>query len=57
MHVQLYQLSWKLEKLKLYENTPRFGRRVSIQFLIFPISTHNCINTENVLHFLTDKQH
>ena len=24
---------------KLYENTPPFGRRVSTQFLVFPIST------------------
>ena len=27
--------SW--ENSKLYENTPPFGRRVSIQFLVFPI--------------------
>ena len=37
--IQLYQHSWKLEKLKLCENTPPCRRRVSTQFLVFPIST------------------
>ena len=38
--IQLYQHSWKLEKLeKLYEKTPPSGRRVSTLFLVFPIST------------------
>ena len=32
--IQLYQHSWKLEKLEL-----EVGRRVSTQFLVFPIST------------------
>ena len=37
--IQLYQHSWKLENSKLCENTPPCGRRVSTQFLVFPIST------------------
>ena len=42
--IQLYQHSWKLEKLEIVwkhsvENTPPCGRRVSTQFLVFPIST------------------
>ena len=45
--------NWK--NSKLCENTPPFGRRVSTQFLVFPISTRVditvYINTENVLYF------
>jgi hypothetical protein len=35
--IQLYQHSWKLGKLEIVWK--HFGRRVSIQFLVFPIST------------------
>jgi hypothetical protein len=48
------------ENSKLCETTPPFGRRVSTQFLVFPISTRvditvYYINTENVLYLLTIK--
>ena len=59
---------WKLGKLetrgnwensKLRENTPPSGRRVSTQFLVFPIYTRVditvYINTENVLYLLNIK--
>ena len=44
-----------LKNSKLCENTPPCGRRVSTQYLIFPISTRVDItvyNTENILYFL-----
>jgi hypothetical protein len=44
------------ENSKLCENTSPFGRRVSTQFLVFPISTRVditvYINTENVLYLI-----
>jgi hypothetical protein len=42
------------ENSKLCENTPPFGRRVSTQFIVFPIPTRVdilYINTENVLYY------
>jgi hypothetical protein len=43
--IQLYiNARGKWENSKLCENTPPFGRRVSAQFLVFPISTRVDIN-------------
>ena len=41
------------ENSKLCENMPPFGRHVSTQFLVFPISTHveyNCISTRKMFY-------
>ena len=42
--------NWK--NSKLYENTPPCGRRVSTQFLVFPISTRVDITVYQPLSFI-----
>ena len=51
--IEPFRENWK--NSKLCENTPPCGRRVSTQFLVFPISTHVHITVyqhgKNVLYF------
>ena len=53
--IQLYQHSWKLEKREIVWKHDACGRRVSTQFLVFPIFTSVDITVyqygKNVLYF------